>query len=404
MRVLCLSVGVVAALILGHSVAADECSVVVQPGASIQAAVDAACAGAVICLAVGEWEEHVVIGKSLTLRGTQDRTILRGSVRDVPVVRVHTAEQGEVAVVLDGLTVTGGRGWDGPGLLIEDAAQVTAMRASSAINGDVGIRLMHTAGITVVDSAIRDNRREGLSLSDNARATVTGSDIEGNGYGIIVHDTAQFTIADSTVRGNWEEGVSLSDSAEGQVVRTLISGNGGDGLSLRNVTQASVTDSTIEDNRHGGITLWDSALIIIEHSTIGRNGEVGIALWDSAQATISGSAIRENGWDGVVPWDASQATVTVSTVTENGWDGIVVGPSATILLDRSAITGNERYGFALYEHPCFDTDWVFTGLVQGFGNAIPGPDEKDGNSRGSVCSDDLAFLMTDEGGALDRRR
>jgi nitrous oxidase accessory protein len=45
------------------------CTVTVQAGESIQAAIDAAEEGAVVCLAEGTWEENIEIGKGLTLRG-----------------------------------------------------------------------------------------------------------------------------------------------------------------------------------------------------------------------------------------------------------------------------------------------------------------------------------------------
>ena len=51
--------------------AAEEtpsCTITVQPGESIQAAIDAAPEGALICLASGEWQENLTISKSLTIR------------------------------------------------------------------------------------------------------------------------------------------------------------------------------------------------------------------------------------------------------------------------------------------------------------------------------------------------
>jgi pectin methylesterase-like acyl-CoA thioesterase len=65
------------AVLAGGSVAFAEqtpsCQVFVQPGESIQAAIDAALEGAVICLAAGEWQEDIAITKSLTLMGQRGR-------------------------------------------------------------------------------------------------------------------------------------------------------------------------------------------------------------------------------------------------------------------------------------------------------------------------------------------
>ncbi len=48
--------------------AEDACTIAVQPDESIQAAIDRAPDGAVICLPAGSWAENIVIDKNLTLR------------------------------------------------------------------------------------------------------------------------------------------------------------------------------------------------------------------------------------------------------------------------------------------------------------------------------------------------
>ena len=50
-----------------------EYTITVQPGESIQAAIDKAPAGAVICLSAGVWEENIKIERSLTLRAQARR-------------------------------------------------------------------------------------------------------------------------------------------------------------------------------------------------------------------------------------------------------------------------------------------------------------------------------------------
>jgi nitrous oxidase accessory protein NosD len=57
-------------------VAQADCTVTVEPGQSIQEAINKAPAGAVICLTAGTWQENVVIEKSLTLRGEKEKTVI----------------------------------------------------------------------------------------------------------------------------------------------------------------------------------------------------------------------------------------------------------------------------------------------------------------------------------------
>jgi nitrous oxidase accessory protein len=69
--------------------------VVVRPGESLQTAIDAAPAGAVIVLSEGRWEENVKIEKSLTLRGTgADVTVISGVEEGYPVVWIAGPDGG----------------------------------------------------------------------------------------------------------------------------------------------------------------------------------------------------------------------------------------------------------------------------------------------------------------------
>jgi len=78
-------------------------------------------------------------------------------------------------------------------------------------------------------------------------------------------------------------------------------------------------------------------------------------------------------------------------------------PSAQVTISDNRILSNGGNGVALYERPCYDTDSAFAGCVSGGGNTIPGLGEPDGNRLGAVCPDELRFLVSEEGGELDRR-
>lgn len=87
--------GLVASLILALLVSltqaqeTTECTAILQAGESIQALIDLAEEGAVICLAAGTWNENIKLEKPLTLRGDGEEP---DAVRIVKVKFLGTAD------------------------------------------------------------------------------------------------------------------------------------------------------------------------------------------------------------------------------------------------------------------------------------------------------------------------
>jgi len=318
------------------------CTITVEPGQSIQATIDAAPEGAVICLAKGKWEETIRIRKSLTLRGEgAGRSVIHGTKEDQSVVSISAlVGEKDVHVVIDKVTVTGTWGWKTDGIVIDGSAQATITDSTIEANGRAGIYMGNSAQATIENSTIAGNRWAGIWIWHSARATITDSTIEGNQHdGIYIWCSAQATITGSTVKSNEGDGIYILDSA-----------------------QAIITDSIIEENE------WD-----------------GIDIWGTAHATIEDCTIKGHD-DGIWIWSHGQATITNSTITRNVV-GISMRDSARATIEDNAIMGNERYGVALTNEP-------FAGYVTGRGNTIPGPDKRDGNQEGAVCPNELNFLMT----------
>ncbi len=134
---------VLLALAVGNSgqvgLAQPPCTVTVQPGESIQRAMDGAHEGAVVCLSAGTWEENIEIGKSLTLRGAgREQTKIKGK-EDKPVITI--ASDSEIAVGIEGLTAA-------------------------------------------------EAKRSGIEVGGKAKATITTSQISGNWAGIVMVGSA----------------------------------------------------------------------------------------------------------------------------------------------------------------------------------------------------------------------
>lgn len=85
---------------------------VVEPGESIQAAVDAAAPGTTVRINAGEYREQVIVRKDLTLKGDGDPTILPPAgnlnVGDIAVVRPIVGATGDdTSLTIEGLTIDG---------------------------------------------------------------------------------------------------------------------------------------------------------------------------------------------------------------------------------------------------------------------------------------------------------
>ena len=101
----------------------------VEPGGSIQAAINAANPGDTIEVPAGTYRENLVITKPVALIGAgAGKTVIESVVEDHPVITIESGRPIEVR--LAGVTVTGGLG----GLVVRGRAQVTV--EDSTVSGN----------------------------------------------------------------------------------------------------------------------------------------------------------------------------------------------------------------------------------------------------------------------------
>jgi parallel beta-helix repeat protein len=366
--------------------------ITVQPGASIQTAINSAPEGAVICLPEGEWTEYVTIEKSITLRGAgANKTTIRGKSLDGPVVRVRKPAD---MVEIQDLTLTGAQGGKyGFGLIVLDTPVVRVSRCVVSANAIHGVVLLGSSQGIISDSTIRDNPKNGVVIYDNAHALIIDSEVSRNGWsGVTVEKDAEADIASCTILGN-------GTGTGGADMGIVVVGN----------ARATITACTISDNLQSGIAVVNTSAATITACTILRN-VIGVWLDGSGQATIAGCDISGSrrsatgtAGDGIQLEESSRATIRDCSLSENERNGITLKDAPVAVVEGNDIFLNGNYGVALYERPCFDKDGVFTGSVTGGRNTIPGPGEADGNQAGAGCPSALGFLMTEEGGELNRQ-
>jgi parallel beta-helix repeat protein len=326
-----------------------ECRLMIQTGASLQGGIDRAPEGAVLYPAAGVWQENILIGKSLTLRGLGvGKTIINGCRKGYPVVWIMpSAGLEEIMVRLEGLEIAGAHG---------DCADWRRGVCSD------GLLIQGPARVDLSDSKIVGNQRSGISLWNSARVAISNSTVaENDHYGLWLWNSAYARISDSVIL---ENGIAIENSSDPER----------DGIALRDRAWATIAHSTVAGNGHYGLWLADEARLRVSSSTISGNRQGGVWLRDGAQANIVDSLISENG------------------------DGIQLAGRARATIVGNRIIKNRGYGVLLYHRPCYRTGEAFAGHILGRANIIADSEAAEGNGLGAICPEELEFLSAEVGG------
>ena len=321
-----------------EAVVPEGATLEVSVGESIQAAIDTAEPGDIVSIGAGVFRESLVVDRSVTLRGAAEGTTISGE--DFGAA-VRVVGEG-VRVRIEGLTVTGGRGFRGHGIQTEGGVTVELIDVTSTGNAWCGVWATDRSTLVLENCRLAENHTFGLYTWDFARVELCGCTIAGNGtHGILALHASEVTLADCLVAGNWC-GVWAWD-----------------GVRFR------ATDTEIVDNAAQGIATHNAALVELTRCIVARNADSGLWFSDSSRGVLSDSAVQANGRDGVL--------------IER--DGIVEFYRCTIL-------GNVGFGIRAAVPECvggFDPANPYKGWVKGEGNVVPGPAVEHGNREAALC-------------------
>ncbi len=301
------------------------CSVTVQPGASIQAALDGAPPGAVICLPAGTWTENLDVTKPVTLRGAGPaRTVIRGKDLARPVLAVASPEG---TVILAGIALAGATGACSEpagcahGLLVSGRATVAAERCT--FSGNTG---------------------SGVAVRDQARVELRDSTLTGNiGYGLHVQDRGEVVLTSVTVSENRSTGIWIADQAHLRIASSTVTKSEGHGLWVRGESRLTATDSVVSSCAGHGLWVQDRASADLSGCQITNHRDSGLWVEHSAQVALSSCTIAQT-WDGAVARNNARLQVQNSTVSAVRWDGIKLQGTAAGSVVGSALRGGRGSG------------------------------------------------------------
>ncbi len=378
-----------------------ECALTVLPGQSIQQGIESAPEGAVICLQAGTFHEHLMISKSLTLKGAgREQTLLKGINILIPVLSIRS--DSEIQVVLDSLTIAEGRdrgslvrvggkasatltdialinGNKADGLEVKDQAQVYVQRAfiSGIIEGFHAIRVTGSAQVTLISSQIRHNDR-GLVALDASRVDIQDSEFS-------QHKSSALQVCPAL--GRCHATLSLSNSQ--------VSDNN-TGLLVYGFARLNLHHVAVSGNKTGLQGLFGPSAQISLRDSLFSGNEIGLDVDGATQVSLINTRVTTSKFDGLKLGDLVQAQLLLSVIEGNGSDpqclmpqgicnGIMMHGRAQLVLIESVIKGNADWGIAERRKPCgyeeddFSGQVVFEGMNTLEGNNQSGDHSAQGN-------------------------
>ena len=273
---------------------ADGAEWQVRPGESIAKAVRQARAGDTITVERGDYQEHVVIDKPLTLRGL-DRPTLDGN-HQGDVIRVKAPD-----VTIEGMIIRDS-GADltaqNAGIYIEPGAHRAVVRNNDVVYTLFGLWIERANNVEIANNLIvgrRDlqsaQRGNGIQLYNTLGARILDNHISFTRDGIYVdvshqavfrgnrmHDLRYGTHYMNSYRNLWERNESYRNRG---------------GLALMEVRDLVVRDNIAWGNSDHGIMLRTIQDSVIENNIVAGNGK-GFFVYDAESNTLRGNLVIGN--------------------------------------------------------------------------------------------------------------
>jgi parallel beta-helix repeat protein len=265
----------------------------------------------------------------------------------------HTINVRASRIVIDGLTLTGGRtGVNGGAMIRNCTIQNTVWN---------GVSFYHGGNGTVDNCQIKNNPHHGIVI-EGGSGTVINSTISSNaGLGIVINPggSARIGITDrnqyagNTISNNGSNGIHIAFSGSAFIGGNTISGNGADpdaywgryGIGVFFASADLVGYNRITGNKGTGVFAKNSTVLIGDGGfglPIGAPGE------DPNYANmITGNGTVSPNWGGVYGYLGTSLDIRYATISGNTGDGVILRLRSTARMYDDTINNNTGNGILL---------------------------------------------------------
>lgn len=220
---------------------------------------------------------------------------------------------------------------------LEGASMLVADNTLFVDNPNTVFDIIGTAGLGLTASVVEGSTgRVHTVIAEDGRAVFRATMFRSNVGRLFVTDNARVTITDSEVRGSTQDGIVFAGKSAGQITGSVVSDHGEVGIWIAESAHADVTRTTVANNNLG-IWTTDEATSIVESSSITGNNQVGVGARGAGRTVVTSSQILNNATSGFAAIEQARALLEDSELRGNGRHGALFSGSGESFMNRNTI-------------------------------------------------------------------
>lgn len=265
--------------------------ILVQPGESIQAAVNNTSSGDLIIVKPGNYSENIIIGtQNLTVRsesGNPEDTIVSANNPNTNVFHIRANN-----VTINGFKVRSAQYAEVTGIYLAGCSQCTISNNDLSENY-LGLYLSNSKNNMITDNKMNLNEKYGIQLMHSEGNVLSNNSASSSHHGIVLgNNCSDNNLTGNTASLNAGYGFYFINSSSNNLNNNTISKNDM-GIYLTNSNLNTISGNNILENIRYGMWISHSNYSIISGNTINKSN-LGIRLNSSDNSTLSGNILAFN--------------------------------------------------------------------------------------------------------------
>jgi parallel beta-helix repeat protein len=310
----------------------------------IQAAVDNATAGETICVQNGNYNENVVVNKSVTIQSESGSAncVVRASDIYKDVFNVT-----ESYVNISGFTVRYANSSNKAGIYLNGVEHCTILN-NTVSNNNYGIYLVSSSNYNNLMGNTASNNFRGIFLDSSSNYNLTNNTASNNSYGIYLVASSNYNnLTGNIVNLNTYLGIYLGSSSNNNLTNNTANSDNQEGIRLRSSSNNTLAGNTASNNFRGIFLDSSSNYNNLTGNTLNLNNANGIDLSSSSNNTLAGNTASDNAL-GIHLQNADNNNLTGNTANDNEYVGIHLQNADNNNLTGNTANDNGREGIYLF--------------------------------------------------------